>query len=426
MKTERLDALKILISLIKDKKSLALLNTNAKLSPFTKELCYGVCRHYYRLSAIADLFVKKRPKEIELWLLLLLGLYQLHFLKKPPFAAVKETVELLTPLKKVWAKGLINAVLRNYCREEATIETKLVANKSYLFNHPEWFIKAVQKDWPNDWQAILAANDSHPPMSLRVNVSKTSRQNYLNLLQEKAISAFPHAFSETGIRLEKPVDVQSLPEFNEGLVSVQDEAAQFAAEILDLKEGQKVLDACAAPGGKTCHILETEPNLKECIAIDIDEKRLERVKQNLERLKLKATLILADALEPNRFWNGELYDRILLDAPCSATGVIRRHPDIKLLRTVEEVEAISQLQKAILQSLWPLLKEGGLFLYATCSILKTENEHQIKAFLDTHRDCELMEIQAAWGLNTGYGRQIFPQSNEADGFFYSLLKKVKV
>jgi 16S rRNA (cytosine967-C5)-methyltransferase len=419
-KNERLQALTILTTLLQDRVPLShLMPTSAQLTPLTKELCFGVCRHYFQLEALADFMLTKRPKVIEVWVALLMGLYQLHYLRIPDYAVVKETVELLDNLKKTWAKGLVNALLRRYCREQ----DKLLAACKKTFNHPRWFVHRMQTAWPNDWQKILEANDTHPPMTLRVHAPKTTTQAYLSQLHAAGKDAHPLRFSPVGIALTQPCDVHELPGFSAGEVSLQDQAAQLAVSLLALEPGLRVLDACAAPGGKTCHILETEQNLFACIALDIDSKRLLRVEENLNRLQLKATLLKGDASTPESWWDGQLFDRILLDAPCSATGVIRRHPDIKLLRTEAEITVITNTQRQILQALWPLLAPNGILVYATCSVLPEENEVQINQFIANQSDCSFVSHDNPWGHDTGHGWQILPGENNMDGFFYSVLKK---
>ena len=424
-KNERLQALHILTTLLQDNTSLShLMPSTAQLSPLSKEICFGVCRHYFRLAALADKLLSKRPKAIEVWASLLIGLYQLHYLRIPDYAVVKETVALLEQIKKPWAKGLVNAVLRTYCRKQETLLTDLQNNSSFLYGHPEWFIERIKAAWPNDWQAILQANDTHPPMSLRINNNGTSSQEYLTRLQQADIDARPLNYAPFGIVLNEPCDVHDLPGFAAGDVSVQDEAAQLAVTLLALKPGLRVLDACAAPGGKTCHILETEPALSACVALDIDNKRLSRVQENLNRLNLQATLIKGDGLQPQTWWDGLLFDRILLDAPCSATGVIRRHPDIKLLRTTEDITAVTQLQHDLLLALWPLLAPNGIMVYATCSVMPEENEQQIAHFIASQPNCEFLTQAQPWGHATGHGWQILPGENNMDGFFYSVVKKI--
>lgn len=423
-KNERLHALKILTMLLVNKSSLSqLMPSTTEISPMTKEICFGFCRHYFRLQAIADHLLKKKPKEIEIWVTLLIGLYQLHYMNQPDYAVVKETVALLEKIKKPWAKGLVNAVLRNFCRQQHELLEKLSNNPLYRYGQPQWLLKRFKTDWPNDWQSIAQANDTHPPMTLRVNVQKNSRHQYLQVLKEAGIAATPHPIATEGITLHAPCNVHELPGFTDGCVSVQDGAAQLATSLLSLQPGLRILDACCAPGGKTCHILETEPNLKTCVALDVDSKRLDRVKENLKRLNLKATLMQGDALAPSTWWDGHLFERILLDAPCSATGVIRRHGDIKLLRTAEEIIAISKIQQAMLHNLWPLLAPGGILVYATCSVITIENERQIADFIAATPDCNLAQKKWPWGRATNYGQQILPGEHDMDGFFYAVLLK---
>lgn len=421
---ERLQALKILSAVLEDKASLSqLMPASADLTPLTKEICFGFCRHYFRLAAIADCLVDKRPKHTEVWVALLIGLYQLHYLQIPDYAVVKETVALLEKIKKVWAKGLVNAVLRNFCRKQKEILARLANDPLFIYGQPSWLLEHIKRDWPQEWQKIAEANDAHPPMTLRVNSKKTAREDYLHVLKNADINASAHLAAPEGITLESPCSVYELPGFVEGCISVQDGAAQLAAALLDLKPNLRVLDACCAPGGKTCHILESEPALAECVALDVDERRLLRVKDNLDRLQLQAHLLQADALYPERWWNRKLFDRILLDAPCSATGVIRRHSDIKLLRTEEEIQAAASIQRDMLHALWPLLVPGGRMVYATCSIIAEENEQQIAAFVQSHADCIVVKPDCNWGRFTGHGQQILPGEQGMDGFFYSVLHK---
>lgn len=424
IKNDRLQSLTILLEVLENGEQLTrLLQANSEISSLTKTICFGVCRHYFRLQILADSLVDKRPKDLDLWLVLLTGLFQLQYLDKPEYATVQETVALVEKIKKKWAKGLVNAVLRRFCRERAEIVARLEKRNDYIFGHPDWFIARLKKDWPDSWQMILKANDEHPPMSLRVNSLRVQRDTYLQRLQEAGIAASPHVFSPVGIILDSACDVSELPGFAEGDISVQDEAAQLAAPLLMLESGMRVLDVCAAPGGKTCHILESMPTLSECVAIDIDERRLRRVNANLARLGLNATVKSGDALTPSTWWDGQLFDRILLDAPCSATGVIRRHPDIKLLRTESDIQDIVALQTGILASIWPLLRPGGIMVYATCSVMKEENEQQIANFVSAFPDCTCASGEKTWGLDTGYGWQLLPGQNNCDGFFYSVLIK---
>ena len=423
-KNERLRALTILTTLLVEKSSLSqLMPPSSEVAPMTKEICFGFCRHYFRLAAIADSLLKKKPKEIEIWVALLIGLYQLHYMNQPDYAVVKETVALLEKTKKIWAKGLVNAVLRNFCRQKDEILAKLKNNPLFVYGQPEWLLKRLKKDWPNDWQAIAQANNEHPPMTLRVNLRKNSVAEYLQKLSDAGIEAYAHPVASEGITLASACDVHQLPGFSEGCISVQDAAAQLAVSLLSLKPGLRLLDACCAPGGKTCHILETEPNLSACVALDVDPKRLSRVQDNLNRLNLKATLQQGDALTPETWWDGQSFDRILLDAPCSATGVIRRHSDIKLLRTPEEIVAVSKTQHTMLRAIWPLLAQDGILVYATCSVMPVENEQQIADFVAETPDCKVFHGNWSWGHTTTHGQQILPGEQGMDGFFYTVLRK---
>ena len=423
---DRLQAVRLLSTLLDDNTPLTyLLQSTPDVSAFSKELCFGVCRHYIRLQKLADLLVTKRPKSTEIWVSILIGLYQLHYLNVADYAVVQETVAILPQMNAAWAKGLVNAVLRRYCREKETLILAIQKSNAFQFGHPGWLIKRLKHDWPEHWQAICRANDERPPMSLRINRRLTTVDTYLERLDAAGIEAKALSLSTEGIALATPCDVHDLPGFAEGLVSVQDEAAQMAASLLDLRPGLRILDACCAPGGKTSHLLELQADLAACIAVDVDAHRLKRVKANLARLQLNATVLTGDALNPASFWDGVPFDRILLDAPCSATGVIRRHPDIKLLRTPEDIQAIAIIQHALLRALWPLLSPGGLMIYATCSIMPEENELQIAAFLQEHANCKYLQPSQIkpWGHRLRHGIQILPGEQQMDGFFYSVLQK---
>lgn len=388
---------------------------------FIQALCYGTVRHYYRLEYILNQLVNKpiKDKDVQLKVLALLGLYQLNYMRVKDHAAVSETVAVMK--KKQWAKSLLNAVLRRYLREQEQLEA--LADKHVAYAHPDWMIKAVKASWGNEAKQILLANNQLPPMILRVNTRFCQRDTYLNLLADEQIEANALASSEQAIILAQPVAVDKLPRFAEGWVSVQDAAAQLAAPLLNVQAGERVLDVCAAPGGKTAHILECQPELISMLAIDIDAKRLSRVQDNLNRLQLKADLLVADATRPEDWWDGVLFERILLDAPCSALGVVRRHPDIKLLRRAEDIEQLQALQQEILQATWRLLAPGGTLLYATCSILQQENELQIERFLEQHNDAQELPIEADWGIKRPFGRQILTGSQSMDGFYYARLQK---
>ncbi|MDZ4194592.1 16S rRNA (cytosine(967)-C(5))-methyltransferase RsmB [Ectopseudomonas chengduensis] len=393
-----------------------------------QDLAFGAARWQPRLQLLAEKLLEKpfkaADKDVEA--LLLIGLYQLLHSRIPEHAAIGETVGCAGALKKPWAKGLLNAVLRRAQREHEAIFAELDRDPVLHSAHPRWLQKALKAHWPQHWQAICAANNAHPPLILRVNRRHGSRDAYLIELREAGIEAEPCTFSRDGVRLLQPCDVTTLPGFKEGRVSVQDEAAQLAADLLELAPGQRVLDACAAPGGKTCHLLEVEPGLGEVVAVDLEAKRLARVRENLERLHLEATLIAADGRDTGAWWDGRPFQRILLDAPCSATGVIRRHPDIKLTRKPEDIPALAQLQGELLDALWPTLAPGGILLYATCSVLPTENSETIAAFLARTPDAQEVAITGEFGLQPAHGRQLLPQLDGHDGFYYAKLIKTAV
>ncbi len=424
----RLVAARVLSRVLQDGQSLTAALDNAFLTmesgkdrAFIQALCYGVCRQYQRLDFILSQLLDKPLKDTDVKALALVGLYQLKFMRVKPHAAVSETV--LAARKKPWAKSLINAVLRTYLREQEELEHKADKSQVAALSHPDWLIKQIEQDWPEQALKILLENNQQPPMVLRVNLAKTSRDDYLQLLAGQDVMAETVSFCPSAIRLDKPVPVDLLPGFADGLVSVQDTAAQLAAGLLDVQPGHRVLDVCAAPGGKAAHILESQPQLKELVAVDIDESRMQRVSENLQRLGVQATLVVGDAAKPEDWWDGKLFDRILLDAPCSALGVIRRHPDIKLLRRTEDIGQLQALQKSILQAVWLLLAPGGLMLYATCSILKQENEQQVQAFLTEHSDAVELPINADWGVTGVCGQQILTGESAMDGFYYARISK---
>ncbi|WP_447795658.1 16S rRNA (cytosine(967)-C(5))-methyltransferase RsmB [Pseudomonas moraviensis] len=393
---------------------------------FTQDLAFGTARWQPRLSALAEKLLQKpfKAADADVEALLLVGLYQLLYTRVPAHAAIGETVGCADKLKKPWAKGLLNAVLRNAQRESETIFAELERDPVVRTAHPRWLQKSLKAFWPEQWEAICAANNAHPPMILRVNRRHHNRDAYLALLGEAGIAATPCVYSRDGIVLEAAADVRSLPGFAEGWISVQDEAAQLAADLLDLAPGQRVLDACCAPGGKTCHILEAEPALAGVVAVDLEAKRLVRVKENLERLGLNAELIAADGRDIDKWWDGKPFQRILLDAPCSATGVIRRHPDIKLTRQPDDIVALAQLQGELLDAMWKTLEVGGILLYATCSTLPTENTQVIAAFLERTPGARELDLATAAGIRQPHGRQLLAQQGGHDGFYYAKLIKI--
>lgn len=394
-------------------------------APLCKELSYGTLRYEPRLAWFADRLLRQPLPGIarDVHALLLVGLYQLDLLGTPPHVAVSTTVEACRRLRQDWACALVNGTLRNFERNQTSLRTEAEASPVARFAHPQWMIEAARKDFPGNWQALLAANNARPPMTLRVNLQSTSRELYLRRLAAAGIPAAATVHSRCGVTLAAPLAVSSLPGFEDGQVSVQDEAAQLAAPLLDPLPGQRVLDACAAPGGKTAHLLEAFPRVGELLAVDADERRLVRLRSTLARLSLGARVRTGSALEPQSWWDGRVFERILLDAPCSATGVIRRHPDIKALRRPSDIQTLADMQRRALEALWPLLARGGKLLYSTCSVFPEENHLTVQEFLTATPDATEAGIAADWGRAAPAGRQVLPGEDNMDGFFYALLVK---
>jgi len=389
----------------------------------TQELSFGAARWQPELSQIMQHLVNKplKHKDQDLQALLLIGLYQLKYMQIAPHAAISETVNVAQDLGKTWAKGLINASLRNFLRRRESICAKCSVN----FAHPTWLLEELQKSYPKNWQDICDANNQRPPLTLRINSTKTNREQYLADLQQEQIAAIPSAISSVGITLAKAQMVENIYGFTQGLVSVQDDAAQLAAYLLDLAPNLKVLDACAAPGGKTCHILELEPQVK-LTAVELNAKRALKISQNLQRLNLNCELKTADVANLDSWWDGVKFERILLDAPCSGTGIIRRHPDIKIRRKPADIADLVKIQAHLLQQMWQILAPNGILLYATCSILPQENSKQIAQFLARHKDAKELTINYDFGTQTSHGLQLLPQNNDGfkhDGFYYAKLQK---
>lgn len=428
----RLLALKLLQQILVQGKSLNQLSSqiNSQIkSPediaLCRQLVYGVVRWHEQLRFIAAKLVSRplKEKDSDVYTLLLLGIYQLMHTRIPDHAAVNETVKLISKLKKPWARGLINGVLRNLLREKSNIEAQCSEDPVARYSHPQWLIDVLKKDWPSDWQAILEANNQQGRMTLRANQQRVSREALQAKLSEQNIQSQLADFADQGLYLEQAKDPRVIDGFSEGDFSVQDEAAQMAAQLLDLKPRMSVLDACAAPGGKTAAMLEREPGI-EVTALDIDEERLQKIDETLNRLHLSANLKAVNAAELESWWSDESFDRILLDAPCSGTGVIRRNPDIKIHRRLEDIGRLVDNQRILLQRLWSILKPGGILLYATCSIIKKENEKQIEEFIASHKDAELIPIEAPWGRAVSYGRQVLPGEHGMDGFYYASIRKL--
>lgn len=421
MTDARLAAVRILLRVIQRGESLDRAIDSVSADALARELAHGVLRWHPRLSALARRLLQRplRARDRDVELVILVGLYQLRELRMPDHAAIHSSVETVVALRKPWARGLINAVLRAYQRGREALESQVDHEPEARWAHPRWLIERLKVDWPEDFQAVLAAGNLRPPMTLRVNRLRTDRDGYLKQLEASAIAAVEHPVAPDALVLERAQEARSLPGFHEGVVSIQDAGAQLAASLLAPEPGMRVLDACAAPGGKTAHILEIQPDLAELVALDIDAERLSRVEDNLDRLGLSATLLLGDAARPQTWWDGRGFQRILLDAPCSATGVIRRHPDIKLLRRPEDSHALAQRQRAMLQALWPLLEPGGMLLYSTCSVLREENHANIAWFLDQQEDALPAQGHAPCAHSERTGCQILPGEQGMDGFFYA-------
>ena len=421
----------VLASVLSDGESLqsALADNSATVAvkdrALLQELCYGTLRWAPRLEFFLTKLLQRslRKREPVVHCLLLCGLYQLLEMRVPAHAVIDQTVEATRTLGKSWSTKMVNAVLRRMQREQSAFESKVGDRPVVRFAHPAWMIEILKKDWPDNWQDILEANNNRAPMTLRVNLQRTTRGLYQERLREQEIRSVPLDETDTGLSLEKAMDVNSLPGFQQGDVSVQDGAAQLAAGLLGLAPGQRVLDACAAPGGKTGHILEAETGLDYLVAVDIDTERLDRVAENLARLGLSAALIVGDASDPGGWWDGQAFDKILLDAPCTASGVIRRHPDIKLLRRESDLSALVTRQAELLDRLWPLLAPAGKLVYVTCSVFRCENADQVTNFITRHDDAVAMPIVAEWGKTSGFGRQVLPGEADMDGFFYACLVK---
>ena len=400
----------------------------AALRPAAQALSFHAMRRLGHARAVCARLVPRRPPERRVEALLLLGLSllesSLQHAEGAPLPAgtpvyhehtlVHQLVEAAVADRRAWpAKGLINAVLRRYSRERAGLQADLAQQPEAAWNHPVWWIDTVRDAWPDDWQAILAAADQPPPMALRANVRRVSRDGLRARLESAGLGARP--VGADGLILDTPRPVREIPGYAEGWWSVQDPSAQQAAQWLPLRDGLRVLDACAAPGGKTAHLLER--HTLRLTALDSDARRLERVGENLRRLGLESPdvdLRCADAGKPDGWWDGHPYDAILADVPCTASGVVRRHPDIRWLRRADDLARTAALQARIADALWPLLKPGGHLLYATCSIFPQEGEHQIRAFLDRHAGAQRLPAPG----------HILPGGpDQGDGFFYALLRK---
>lgn len=429
----RMAALQMLGQMLDQKRNLADIDdagmlTDSRDRSFARHLAYGVTRWLsslqYLSSQLLDRPLKKRDRDIGR--LILIGLSQLWHDGTAQHAAIHETAECARLLGKPWAVGLINAVLRRFQREQTELLARLDESPE-RFAHPQWLLQKLQTDWPGEWQEIVKANNHPAPLWLRINRSRPEHEGCAEALTNRQFELECHPFAPDAIRISPAAAVGDIPGFRDGLLSVQDPAAQLAVDLLDLQAQHRVLDACAAPGGKTCHILERFPSL-DLTAVERSESRLVLVRENLARLGFRqrdnVKLLAADAAQTADWWDGAQFDRILLDAPCTASGVIRRHPEIKWLRTTGQLQEAMRVQAKLLRQLWPLLKPGGILVYATCSVLIDENRNQISHFLSQHESAEVAAMDVAWGRDQRFGRQILPGEQEMDGFFYARLRKM--
>jgi len=389
------------------------------------ELAYGTLRYWGTLDALVRALATKPLVDRELALLVAVALYQLAHTRAPAFAVVDQAVDAAAALGKPAAKPLVNAMLRRYLRERAALDARVQRDPVARWSYPAWWIDRVRADYPERWEAILAAGNERPPLALRANVRRTTRDALLARFAAAGIAA--HAGGTAGIIVEAAQDVTTLPGFAEGEFSVQDLGAQLAAPLLDIANGMRVLDACAAPGGKTAHLLDTAD--VDVVALDIDGERLLRIRDNLTRLRLgnrRVAIVQGDAGAPASWWDGAPFDRILLDVPCTASGVVRRHPDGKWRHRAADVERFGREQARLSEAAWPLLVAGGKLLYATCSVFRAENEDRVAEFARRHPDA-LRETLTFPADAVRRGGQLLPSpsgaSHNQDGFFYARLRK---
>jgi 16S rRNA (cytosine967-C5)-methyltransferase len=400
------------------------------LGSSVRSLSYGAVRGYFRHEAILGKLLSQPVRSLDLLLraILSVALFELEDARTPEYAVVDAAVKTAKATDAARASGLVNAVLRRYLRERKALDVEIARNPVTRHASPIWLADRFRTDWPVRWTQLLAAGDTQAPMWLRVNSRRTTTDAYLEKLQGAGIAARADLRVPLAVALDSACDVRDLPGFAEGLVSVQDLGAQCVIFPLELVAGQRVLDACAAPGGKTALMAEREPQLARLVGVDIDPQRLARVTENLLRADLQAELKIGDAANPGAWWDGEAFDRILLDAPCSALGVIRRHPDIRLRKSPSEIDKLPLLQGRLLTSAWRMLAPGGRLVYATCTVTRSENRDVISAFLAGTPDASIVppESWPGWpgfGEADGFGRQILPGEAGADGFYYAALRK---
>lgn len=434
MTDTRFYATQILAAVVKEGRSLAelLSEKQAKLKDqrdinLLNTLCMGAARCYVRFVHTINTLVEKplKAKDIDIQVLLVIGMYQLWYLDMPSYAAVSSCVDAAKKLGKKWACGLVNKVLRRAAEEKERLEAAWEKNEEQLFSHPQWLIEEIKAAWPEHWRAVLLANNERPALVLRVQTERISREAYCQQLTAAGIEWSLPTDAAQAVCIPDSPPVRSLPGFSEGLFYVQDLSGQRVVDLLDLAPGQRVLDACAAPGSKTTHILTRQSQLEALVALDNQPDRLALITENLQRLGLQEApirLVLADALRVQQWWDGQPFDRVLVDAPCTASGVIRRHPEIRLRRSQEDIEHCSTLQLQMLEQLWKVVKPGGFLVYTTCSILPAENDAVIKKFLQQNSNAKTKSFKIPNAIKTAHGRQLLP-SLENDGFYYARLQK---
>lgn len=412
-------ALEAICSVVLNKQSLSAFHFEQDRNDIAlvKSWVFGTIRFYHQLNDIVSKLLKHpiEKDNLDVHCLLLLGAYQLLYSNVATHAAIFETVNVVHDINKPWAKGLVNAILREIDRQKERLQAQV------HYSHPSWLVKKIKNNYPDQFEQIFSNNNIQAPMSIRVHPDY-NLEDYQRKLLVLDIDSDQVDIAPQALVLKEAVSVFKLHDFDQGACYVQDCSAQLAAHILDPQADEFILDACSAPGGKSTHLSELAPESK-ILALDSDAERLTRVQQNIDRLGNKNITLVKGNAQVQDWWDGELFDKILLDAPCSATGVIRRHPDIKLLRKPKDITALVTLQKDILDNLWGMLKPGGILLYATCSILKSENERQISKFLDAHVDAKEIKIDLDWGIETSPGRQQLPVQN-FDGFYYAKITKI--
>ena len=397
---------------------------NNKDSALIHELAAGTLRWWWRLTAQADELLDKplKSKDFDLYCLIVTGLYQLQFTRIPDHAAVSQTVSASKLIGKQWSSRLVNALMRRFIRERDVFTERFKYDPSFVYSHPDWIIEKLKSDWPDDWDKILKANNEQQNLTIRVNNQKTTVDQVCQSLQEQQIKFSKTQDSPVGVRILDKTKIWQSELWRGGLVCVQDESAQLTTYMTKLEPGMRVLDACAAPGGKTCHLLERQPELK-LLALEVEPARVGKLKQNLNRLNLDCETKVADAGDPQSWWDGRQFDLILIDAPCSGSGVINKHPDIKHLRRVTDIEQNVQTQRRLLDKLWPVLKAGGQLLYCTCSVFRQENDQQAQWFINKYANAKEIALDDRFGRKMPFGRQRLPSDYESDGFYYAGFSK---